>query len=117
MLMQYSNIQKVFFLFLFLFCGGGVIYSAEGICHILFSSDFFSFVCVINCSLSFYFKAFLWDGLLCTPVSGEVGTWNELISADLVATFKKENIKFCGTLLEQLHIMLSWVKGCKTGLK
>lgn len=26
MLMQYSNIQKVFFLFLFLFCGGGGSY-------------------------------------------------------------------------------------------
>lgn len=47
MLMQYSNIQKVFlFFFCFVFVGG-VIYSAEGICHILFSSDFFSFVCVL----------------------------------------------------------------------
>lgn len=70
MLMQWSNIQKV----LFFFGGGGGSYSAEGICHILFSSDFFSFVCVMNCSLSFYFKAFPWDGLLCTPVSEEVGT-------------------------------------------
>lgn len=42
MLMQYSNIQKVLFFF-----GGGGIYSAEGICHILFSSAFFFPLCVL----------------------------------------------------------------------